>query len=342
VAQAAKAAGASRLVHISALGASPGSRAAYARTKAAGERAVLKAFPEAVILQPSVVFGPEDDLFNRFAQMAAMAPMLPLIGGGRTRFQPVYVGDVAAAVALACAGKAKAGATYELGGPETVTFRQLLDHVQAWSGRKRRYIKLPFWAAKIGAALTAPLPNELRKAARSRASASRNRTPWGRSCRATWSASIRTANTRTIGGETMKLEIAQKIVAGTFAAARAAAMKPLSVAVLDDRGALKLVASEDGTSLKRAEIAIGKAHGSLAMGLGSRTLFTRAQQQPYFIAAATHAVGNLIPVPGGVLILDAAKSVIGAIGVSGDTSDNDEAAALAGIGAAGLTGDPGA
>lgn len=141
----------------------------------------------------------------------------------------------------------------------------------------------------------------------------------------------------------MKLEIAQRIVAGAFTAARAAAMKPLSIAVLDDRGALKLAASEDGTSLKRAEIAIGKAHGALALGLGSRTLFTRAQQQPYFIAAVTHAVGgNLIPVPGGVLILDAAKSVIGAIGVSGDTSDNDEIAALAGIGAAGLTGDPGA
>ncbi|MDX2205737.1 MAG: heme-binding protein [Hyphomicrobiaceae bacterium] len=141
----------------------------------------------------------------------------------------------------------------------------------------------------------------------------------------------------------MKLDIAQKIVAGTFAAARAGAMKPLAVAVLDDRGALKLVAAEDGTSLKRAEIAIGKAHGALAMGLGSRTLYTRAQQQPYFIAAVTHAVGgSLIPVPGGVLILDAAKSVIGAIGVSGDTSDNDEMAALAGIGAAGLTGDPGA
>ncbi len=141
----------------------------------------------------------------------------------------------------------------------------------------------------------------------------------------------------------MKLDIAQKIVAGAFQHARGAGMKPLSVAILDERGALKLVASEDGTSLKRAEIAIGKAHGALAMGLGTRTLYTRAQQQPYFIAAVTHVVGgSLIPVPGGVLVLDAAKSVIGAVGVSGDTSDNDEAAALAGIGIAGLTGDPGA
>ncbi len=140
----------------------------------------------------------------------------------------------------------------------------------------------------------------------------------------------------------MKLEVAQKIVSATLAHARSKSMKPLSVMVLDARGALKAAACEDGTSLKRAEIATGKAHGALAMGLGTRALFTRAQQQPYFIAAATHAVGNLIPVPGGVLIFDAEKSLIGAIGVSGDTSDNDEEAALAGIGAAGLTGDPGA
>lgn len=162
VAEAAKAAGASRLVHVSALGASPRSKSNYARTKAAGERAVLKAFPGAVILEPSVVFGPEDDLFNRFASMAAMSPFLPLIGGGRTRFQPVYVGDVAAAVALACAGKAEAGATYELGGPDIVTFKALLDKVQEWTGRKRRYVKLPFPVAKLGALLTLPLPNGLR------------------------------------------------------------------------------------------------------------------------------------------------------------------------------------
>lgn len=140
----------------------------------------------------------------------------------------------------------------------------------------------------------------------------------------------------------MKLDIAQKIVTAALAHARSKSMKPLSVVILDDRGALKAAASEDGTSLKRAEIAIGKAHGALAMGMGTRSLFTRAQQQPYFIAAATHAVGQLVPVPGGVLILDAGKALLGAIGVSGDTSDNDEEAALAGIGAAGLTGDPGA
>lgn len=140
----------------------------------------------------------------------------------------------------------------------------------------------------------------------------------------------------------MKLEIAQKMVAAALAHARAKSMKPLSVVILDDRGALKAAASEDGTSLKRAEIAIAKAHGALAMGMGTRALFTRAQQQPYFIAAATHAVGQLVPVPGGVLILAADKTLLGAIGISGDTSDNDEDAALAGIGAAGLVGDPGA
>lgn len=139
----------------------------------------------------------------------------------------------------------------------------------------------------------------------------------------------------------MKLDIAQKIVHAALAHARSKSMKPMSVVVLDARGALRAAASEDGTSLKRAEIAIGKAHGALAMGLGTRALFNRAQQQPYFIAAATHAVGQLIPVPGGVLVLDAAKDLLGAVGVSGDTSDNDEEAALAGIGAAGLTGDPG-
>lgn len=141
----------------------------------------------------------------------------------------------------------------------------------------------------------------------------------------------------------MKLEIAQKILAGALAAARARDFKPLAVAVLDARGALKVLAAEDGTSLKRSEIAIGKAHGALAMGLGSRTLFTRSQQQPQFVAAVTHAVGGLlIPVPGGVLINDSSGTLLGAVGISGDTSDNDEAAAIAGIEAAGCKADPGA
>lgn len=141
----------------------------------------------------------------------------------------------------------------------------------------------------------------------------------------------------------MTLEMAQTIVAAALNQARAQSMLPLAVAALDARGALKAFAAEDGTSLKRAEIAIGKAHGALAMGLGSRTLFARAQQQPYFIAAVTHAVGGaLIPVPGGVLVRDAAGALLGAVGVSGDTSDRDEQAAISGIEAAGVKADPGA
>lgn len=162
VAEAAKAAGARRLVHVSAIGASPRSKSTYGRSKAMGERAALKAFPDAVILQPSLIFGPEDDLFNRFAEMAAMSPVLPLIGGGRTRFQPVYVGDVARAVAHVCAGAGEPGAVYELGGPEIVSFRQILDKVQEWTGRARGYVSLPFSIAKLGAMLTAPLPTSMR------------------------------------------------------------------------------------------------------------------------------------------------------------------------------------
>jgi NADH dehydrogenase len=162
-ARAAREAGARTFVHVSAIGADRKYWAKYARTKAAGEAAVLAEFPTAIILRPSLVFGPEDQLFNRFANLARIpyAP-LPLIGGGKTRFQPVYVGDVAAAIAAACAGKAKARTTYELGGPDIVTFRQLLDDVQQWSGRRKWYLPLPFWLAQIGAFLTAPLPHALR------------------------------------------------------------------------------------------------------------------------------------------------------------------------------------
>ena len=141
----------------------------------------------------------------------------------------------------------------------------------------------------------------------------------------------------------MKLEVAQKILSATLAHGRGRSMQPLAVAVLDARGALKAFAAEDGTSLKRAEIATGKAAGALAMGLGSRTLGTMAADRPHFVAAVTHAVGGLlIPVAGGVLIRDGAGALVGAVGISGDTSDNDEAAAVAGIQAAGLKADPGA
>ena len=162
IAAAAREAGVARLVHVSAIGADAKSPGNYGRTKAAGEAAVLAEFPGAVILRPSIIFGPEDAFFNRFADLARKAPLLPLVGGGRTRFQPVYVGDVAAAVAAACTGQARAGAVYELGGPEVMTFRQLLDRTQEWAGRNRAYLRLPFWAAKLAAALTLPLPNTLR------------------------------------------------------------------------------------------------------------------------------------------------------------------------------------
>jgi uncharacterized protein GlcG (DUF336 family) len=139
----------------------------------------------------------------------------------------------------------------------------------------------------------------------------------------------------------LTLEIAQTIVTAALAKAREKKMKPLAVAVLDARGALRAFAAENGTSLERAAVAEGKAYGAIAMGVPSRTLGKMAVERPHFIAAVTHAVGNLIPVAGGVLVKDQSGKIIGAVGVSGDISDNDEIAALAGIAAAKLVGDPG-
>jgi uncharacterized protein GlcG (DUF336 family) len=140
----------------------------------------------------------------------------------------------------------------------------------------------------------------------------------------------------------LTLAAADTIIKAGLAHAREKNMKPLGIVVLDARGAVKTYGAEDGTSLKRYEIAYGKAHGALAFGIGSRTLGKMAVERPHFVAAATQAVGTLIPVAGGVLVKNAAGTVIGAVGVSGDTSDNDEAAALAGIAAAKLVGDGGA
>lgn len=140
---------------------------------------------------------------------------------------------------------------------------------------------------------------------------------------------------------TLTAAAAQTIIAATLAEGRAKAMKPLAIAVLDERGALKAFVAEDGTSLKRGAIAQGKANGAIALGVGSRAIGKMAAERPHFIAAATPAVGGLIPVAGGVLIRDAQDRVIGAVGVSGDTSDNDEIAAMAGVAAAGLKSDPG-
>ena len=139
----------------------------------------------------------------------------------------------------------------------------------------------------------------------------------------------------------LTLDVARTILDAALAKAGALKLKPLVIAILDARGALKLTAAQDGTSLMRAEIAHGKAYGALAMGLGSRALFQRAQEQPYFIDAVnTIAKGALVPVPGGVLIMDG-TTLLGAVGISGDTSDNDEACAVAGIQAAVLTANAG-
>ncbi len=140
----------------------------------------------------------------------------------------------------------------------------------------------------------------------------------------------------------LTLTQAQAIVAAALAEARRLSLKPMVVTVLDARGAPKALAAEDGTSLKRAEIAHGKAHGALSLGMGSRAIAKRAAEQTHFVAAVTHVVGGaLVPVPGGILIRDAAGALLGAVGLSGDTSDNDEAAGLAGIAAAELAADPG-
>ncbi len=162
LAKAAREAGVKRFVHVSAIGASPKAKARYARTKGLGEEAVLEEFPDAIILRPSIVFGPEDDFFNRFAAMARISPVLPLIGGGATKFQPVYVGDLAEAIAAAVDGAGTPGTIYEIGGPDVLSFRDLLDRTQEYAGRDRSYVPLPFWLARLQALLTWPLPTSLR------------------------------------------------------------------------------------------------------------------------------------------------------------------------------------
>jgi uncharacterized protein YbjT (DUF2867 family) len=161
VAQAAAAVGA-RVVHISAIGADENSPARYAQAKAAGEKAVLAATPSATVMRPSTIFGPEDQFTNRFAALARISPMLPLIGGGLTKMQPVYVGDVATAVADAVDGKAKSGATYELGGPEVLTMREIMEIILATTGRDRMLVSLPFGLAKLQATFLQFAPGALK------------------------------------------------------------------------------------------------------------------------------------------------------------------------------------
>lgn len=140
----------------------------------------------------------------------------------------------------------------------------------------------------------------------------------------------------------LTLSAAQTILDAARAEARRLNLKPLALVVLDDRGAVKAAAAEDGTSLKRFEVAHGKAYGALALGMGSRAIGKRASEQPTFVAAVSHVVGGaLVPVPGGVLAKAGDGQVVGAIGISGDTSDNDETCAKAGIEAAGLMAETG-
>ena len=161
VARAAAAVGA-RMVHVSAIGADANSPSRYARAKAAGEAAVLAAVPAATILRPSVVFGPEDQFTNRFAALARMSPVLPLIGGGLTRVQPVSVGDVATAVADAVDGKTRAGAIYELGGPEVLSLREIIEIILATIERRRLLVSLPFGLARLQALLLQFAPGPLK------------------------------------------------------------------------------------------------------------------------------------------------------------------------------------
>jgi len=148
VSEAAKQVGA-KMVQISAIGANESSAADYARTKAEGEKLVLAASPDAIILRPSIVYGAEDQFFNRFAAMATIAPVMPLIGGGKTLFQPVYVGDVAQAVVKAVSGDLEPGSIWELGGPETLTFKQCMEKMLEVIQRKRGFVTLPFGLAKM-------------------------------------------------------------------------------------------------------------------------------------------------------------------------------------------------
>jgi len=157
VAEAARGVGAG-LTHISAIGADPDSGSLYARSKAAGEAGVRETLPDAAIIRPSIMFGPEDDFFNKFADLARFSPVLPLVGGGKTRFQPVYVSDVAEAIARAVDGTLEQGKIYELGGPDVLTFRELMEEILRVIGRRRLLLPVPWSFAAIPAAVSGILP----------------------------------------------------------------------------------------------------------------------------------------------------------------------------------------
>ncbi|NRP71992.1 hypothetical protein ILFOPFJJ_02886 [Ensifer psoraleae] len=157
VAEAARAAGAT-LTHISAIGADAKSESSYARTKGRAEAAILETVPDAIILRPSIIFGPEDGFFNKFAEMARLSPVLPLVGGGHTKFQPVYVTDVAEAVARAVDGKIEKGKIYELGGPQVLSFRDCLELMLKTIDRKRHLVSIPFSIASLLGSVASLVP----------------------------------------------------------------------------------------------------------------------------------------------------------------------------------------
>jgi len=161
IAEAAARLGLRALVHVSAIGADPESLSRYAETKAEGEKRVREAFPAATIMRPSLLFGPEDQFFNRFAEMARYFPALPLIGGGRTKFQPVFVGDVAAAIVTALDDPGARSKTYELGGPTIYTFKQLMEIILSETGRKRALVPLPFGLAFLNSIFLQLMPKPL-------------------------------------------------------------------------------------------------------------------------------------------------------------------------------------
>ncbi|WP_420338973.1 complex I NDUFA9 subunit family protein [Roseibium sp.] len=149
IAEAARAAGLNGITHISAIGADPESASAYAQSKAVGEAGVLETLPDSIILRPSIVFGPEDNFFNQFAGMARISPVLPLVGGGETKFQPVYVCDIAEAVARAVDGTLQPGSVYELGGPEIKSFRDCLEDMLEVTQRSRVLLPIPFPVSEV-------------------------------------------------------------------------------------------------------------------------------------------------------------------------------------------------
>jgi NADH dehydrogenase len=159
VARASAMAGVRRLVHISGIGADPGSESPYVRARAVGERLVREAFPGATILRPSVMFGPEDEFLNQLAALTRIMPVLPLFGSGAVKLQPVYVGDVAEAVAKALVTEGAQRQTYELGGPRVYTYKALLQLLLKQLGRKRPLMPFPYFAWELLAALMASLPN---------------------------------------------------------------------------------------------------------------------------------------------------------------------------------------